>query len=89
MKIHWCLALVVCGSPNTRAQSRQTQALPEAEYYVAAYAQQYKLPVGFVRSCCSGVGLASLCDFQQGRSRSHAADASNSRPTRGAGPLRY
>jgi soluble lytic murein transglycosylase-like protein len=50
MKIHTCLALVVCGSLNTRAQSRQTQALPEAEYYVAAYAQRYKLPVGFVRA---------------------------------------
>jgi soluble lytic murein transglycosylase-like protein len=50
MKIHWCLALVVCGSLATRAQSRPTQALPEAEYYVAAYAQHYKLPVAFVRA---------------------------------------
>jgi soluble lytic murein transglycosylase-like protein len=50
MKIHWCLALVVCGSLNTQAQSRQTQALPEAEYYVADYAQHYKLPIGFVRA---------------------------------------
>ena len=50
MKIHWCLALVVCGSLNTRAQSRQTQALTEAEYYVAAYAQHYRLPIGFVRA---------------------------------------
>ena len=50
MKIYWCFALVVCGSLNTQAQSRQTQVLPEAEYYVAAYAQHYKLPIGFVRA---------------------------------------
>jgi soluble lytic murein transglycosylase-like protein len=50
MKIHWYLALAVCGSLNTRAQSRQAPSLPEAEYYVAAYAQHYKLPIGFVRA---------------------------------------
>jgi soluble lytic murein transglycosylase-like protein len=50
MKNCWCLALVVCGVLNCQAQSLQLQALPEAEYYVAAYARHYKLPVGFVRA---------------------------------------
>jgi soluble lytic murein transglycosylase-like protein len=50
MKNSWCLVLVICGVLNCQAQSTHAQVVPEAEYYVAAYAQHYKLPVGFVRA---------------------------------------
>lgn len=45
-----CLALLVCGVLNYRAQSQQTADRLEAEYYVAAYAGHYNLPVRFVRA---------------------------------------
>jgi soluble lytic murein transglycosylase-like protein len=45
-----CLALLVSGVMNGRAQSRPTPVRLEAEYYVAAYARHYNVPVKFVRA---------------------------------------
>lgn len=50
MKNSWCLALVMCGTLSCQAQSREPKASREAEYYVAAYAQHYRLPIAFVRA---------------------------------------
>lgn len=45
-----CLALLVCGVLNSQSQSQQTAARLEAEYYVAAYARHYNVPIPFVRA---------------------------------------
>ena len=44
------VALFACSVPICNAQSSKTPTHPEADYYVAAYAQHYRLPVGFVRA---------------------------------------
>jgi soluble lytic murein transglycosylase-like protein len=44
------IALFACSVLICNAQSSRTSGHGEAEYYVAAYAQHYKLPVGFVRA---------------------------------------
>ena len=45
-----CLALLVGGALNGLAQSHPTAARLEGEYYVAAYARHYNVPVRFVRA---------------------------------------
>jgi soluble lytic murein transglycosylase-like protein len=45
-----CLTLFALAALNCRAQSQRTAARLEAEYYVAAYARHYNLPVKFVRA---------------------------------------
>jgi membrane-bound lytic murein transglycosylase MltF len=44
------LALLVCGVLNCQSQSQQTAARLEAEYYVAAYARHYNVPIPFVQA---------------------------------------
>ena len=44
-----CLVLLVGGVLNSLAQSHPTAARLEGEYYVAAYARHYNVPVRFVR----------------------------------------
>ena len=47
-----CLAVLVLGLGflNCRSQSQQTPVRLEAEYYVAAYARHYNVPIPFVRA---------------------------------------
>lgn len=45
-----CLALLVFGILDCRSQSQQTPVRLEAEYYVAAYARHYNVPIPFVRA---------------------------------------
>lgn len=72
-------------TPNR--QEHLTTARPNTTWRLRAALQA----PGRIRpcSCCSGVWLASLCDLPQGRSRSHATDASNRRTSRSPGPLQY
>ena len=44
------LALFALAALNCRAQSQRTAARLESEYYVAAYARHYNVPVRFVRA---------------------------------------
>jgi soluble lytic murein transglycosylase-like protein len=46
----FCLVLVVCAILSCHAQSPRATSRREAEYYVAAYARHYGLPVIFVRA---------------------------------------
>lgn len=50
MRKSLCLALLALAALNCRAQSHPTAAQLEAEYYVAAYARHYGVPVRFVRA---------------------------------------
>ena len=45
-----CLALLVGGVLNSLAQAHPSAARLEGEYYVAAYARHYNVPVKFVRA---------------------------------------
>ena len=44
------LLLMICAVSSCWAESRQYAARPEAEYFVAAYAQHYRVPVPLVRA---------------------------------------
>jgi soluble lytic murein transglycosylase len=44
------LPLMICAVSNCWAQSHQAATRPEAEYYVNAYAQHYRVPVALVRA---------------------------------------
>jgi len=44
------LLLMMCAVSSCWAQSRQYAARPEAEYFVATYAQHYRVPVPLVRA---------------------------------------
>jgi soluble lytic murein transglycosylase-like protein len=44
------LPLVICAVSSCLAESRQHATRPEAEYFVAAYAQHYRVPVPLVRA---------------------------------------
>jgi soluble lytic murein transglycosylase-like protein len=46
----FCTALFLCQVLSCHAQSPQPTSRGEAEYYVAAYARHYRLPVAFVRA---------------------------------------
>jgi soluble lytic murein transglycosylase-like protein len=50
MRKYLGLTLLALTAVNCRAQARPTASRLEAEYYVAAYAQHYGLPVNFVRA---------------------------------------
>ena len=50
MKLVLILAQALCAISVCRAQSPKPQARLEAEYYVAAYAQHYRVPVSLVRA---------------------------------------
>lgn len=50
MSKYFCFAAVACGALCCQAQSPKTRARLEAEYYVAAYARHYGVPIGFVRA---------------------------------------
>src|SRR5271157_1990533 len=50
MKLVLILAQALCAISICWAQSPKPQARPEAEYYVAAYAQHYRVPVALVRA---------------------------------------
>jgi soluble lytic murein transglycosylase-like protein len=50
MNQYLCLVLLICGVPNGQAQSHPTAVRLEGEYYVAAYARHYNVPVKFVRA---------------------------------------
>ena len=50
MKRVLVLPLVICAASNCLAESRQHTTRPKAEYFVAAYAQHYRVPVPFVRA---------------------------------------
>jgi len=50
MSTYLCLALFACGVPCCQAQPPRTATRLEAEYYVAAYARHYGVPIGFVRA---------------------------------------
>jgi hypothetical protein len=45
-----CFAVVACGVLCCQAQPSTTATRLEAEYYVAAYAQHYGVPIAFVRA---------------------------------------
>ena len=42
--------LLLIGSATSWAQSSQTASRPESEYYIAAYAQHYRVPIPLVRA---------------------------------------
>ena len=42
--------VIACTVSNCWAQSRRPSTRPEAEYYVSAYAQHYRVPVALVRA---------------------------------------
>ena len=44
------LVVFACGVLCCQAQQPRTATRPEAEYYVAAYARHYGVPIGFVRA---------------------------------------
>jgi soluble lytic murein transglycosylase-like protein len=44
------LPLMICALSNCLAESRQHATRPEAEYFVAAYAKHYRVPVPLVRA---------------------------------------
>ena len=44
------LSLMICAVSSCLAQSRPYKTRPEAEYFVAAYAQHYRVPVSLVRA---------------------------------------
>jgi soluble lytic murein transglycosylase-like protein len=50
MKLALLLAHAVCAISTCWAQSSKLPTRPEAEYYVAAYAQHYRVPVALVRA---------------------------------------
>ena len=50
MKRALILSLMICAVSSCLAESRQYAARPEAEYFVAAYAQHYRVPVPLVRA---------------------------------------
>lgn len=50
MSRHLCFVLFACGVLCGQAQPQTTAARLEAEYYVAAYARHYGVPIGFVRA---------------------------------------
>ena len=50
MKLVLMLAHALCAIPICLAQSPKPQARLEAEYYVVAYAQHYRVPVALVRA---------------------------------------
>lgn len=50
MKHGRCLVLVILCAITGLAQTANRSKRPEAEYYVAAYAQHYRLPVPLVRA---------------------------------------
>jgi soluble lytic murein transglycosylase-like protein len=50
MSRYLCFAVVACGVLCCQAQPSRTPTRLEAEYYVAAYAQHYGVPIAFVRA---------------------------------------
>jgi len=50
MKLVFILVPALCAIPICWAQSPKPQARLEAEYYVVAYAQHYRVPVSLVRA---------------------------------------
>jgi len=50
MSRYLCFVLFTCGVLCCQAQPPRTSTRLEAEYYVAAYAQHYRVPIGFVRA---------------------------------------
>jgi len=48
MSNYFCFAVLACGVLRCQAQPPRTPTQLEAEYYVAAYAQHYGVPIGFV-----------------------------------------
>jgi soluble lytic murein transglycosylase-like protein len=50
MSAYFCFVLFACGSLCCQALPPRTATRLEAEYYVAAYARHYGVPIGFVRA---------------------------------------
>lgn len=50
MSKYLCLVLFACGVFCCQAQPTRTPTRLEAEYYVAAYAQHYRVPIAFVQA---------------------------------------
>lgn len=50
MRGYLCFVLFACGTLRCQAQPSTTATRLEAEYYVAAYARHYSVPIGFVRA---------------------------------------
>lgn len=50
MSRYLCFAVLACVVLGCEAQPPRTPARLEAEYYVAAYARYYGVPIGFVRA---------------------------------------
>jgi soluble lytic murein transglycosylase-like protein len=50
MSRHVCFVLITCGVLSCQAQPSRTPARLEAEYYVAAYARHYGVPIAFVQA---------------------------------------
>jgi soluble lytic murein transglycosylase len=50
MSRYLCFAVLACGVLCCQAQPARAPARPAVEYYVAAYARHYGLPIAFVRA---------------------------------------
>ena len=88
MKPALILAQVLSAISICWAQSPKPQARLEAEYYVVAYAQHYRVPVALgTRHCRTRVALASMRGLSQRRCRTNAVNAPNRSATRGKRPV--
>jgi hypothetical protein len=88
MKPALILAQVLSTISICWAQQPKPEARLEAEYYVAAYAQHYRVPVGAgTRHCRARVALATVRGLSQSRCRTNAVNAPNRSATRSKGPV--
>ena len=55
------LLLMICAVSSCWAQSRQYAARPESEYFVATYAQHYRVPVPLVRAIVKRESAWRMC----------------------------
>jgi len=65
MKRALILSLMICAVSSCLAESRQYAARPEAEYFVAAYAQHYRVPVPLVRAIVERESDWRVCAVSQ------------------------
>ncbi len=82
MKPGFALLLIICAITSCSAQAAKPTTRPEAEYYVFAYSQHYRVPLPLVRAVVERESNWRPCvDFSQRRCRpdaTHAPDCSQS-----------
>src|SRR5437763_8077866 len=61
MKQVFALLLIICAITSCSAQAAKPTTRPESEYYVAAYAQHYRVPVPLVRAVVARESYCRPC----------------------------